>query len=69
MNGIGTAQGSDLTVTFDSCGADDLFQCAGLNKGNTLFFLHRDGTQSFLVFEKMEVLDGNTRSVDMKLKQ
>jgi hypothetical protein len=53
MNGVGTADGNDLVVTFDSCGADDLFKCNTVAKGDTLFRLHRDGTQSSIAFDKM----------------
>jgi hypothetical protein len=53
MNGIGTRAGNDLVVTFDSCGADDQFQCAGLKKGDELFVLKRNGEQSELDFEKL----------------
>jgi hypothetical protein len=68
MNGRGAAEGQDLVVAFDSCGADDLFQCPGFIKGDTLFTMHREGTKTSLVFDKMAAPDEATKSIPISLK-
>lgn len=68
MKGEGavSTDGRELAVRFASCEPDDMFQCNGYAKGDTLFTLRREGRGLSLRFGKMTSPDEKTKQVEAK---
>jgi Family of unknown function (DUF5991) len=68
MKGEGavSTDGRELAVRFASCEPDDMFQCNGYAKGDTLFTLRRDSKALWLRFGKMTSPDEKAKQVEAK---
>jgi hypothetical protein len=68
MKGEGavSTDGRELAVRFASCEPDDMFQCRGYAKGDTLFTLRRESKALWLRFGKMTSPDEVAKQVEAK---
>jgi Family of unknown function (DUF5991) len=68
MKGEGavSTDGRELAVRFASCEPDDMFQCNGYAKGDTLFTLRRESKALWLRFGKMTSPDEKAKQVEAK---